>query len=64
MFLEYLTEARDFGVDHTIIICSCAFRENKSPLNLLSELQVQIICLIHRTNDVHVCEIFPCGQLY
>ena len=26
------------------------------PLNLLSELQIQIICLIHSTNDV--CEIF------
>jgi Ca2+/Na+ antiporter len=25
---------------------------------LLSELQVQIICLMHSTNDVHVCEIF------
>ena len=32
------------------------FKKKKSPLNLLSELQVHIICLIHSTNDV--CEIF------
>ena len=39
-----------------IMLIGWNYYKKKSPLNLLSELQIQIICLIHRTNDV--CEIF------